>query len=117
MTRGQLFHTVIFTSPKSYPHSPFLENPAILPLKEGALWNRGDHRKRQKNYRKNASGKWNRLFPFWKKKTDALGQTERYTYDAKGQLIEKLEEENRTLQEQAWKYLETMRQMLKDIHP
>lgn len=29
------------------------------------------------------------------------------------QLIEKLEEENRTLQEQAWKYLETMRQMLK----
>lgn len=33
------------------------------------------------------------------------------------QLIEKLEEENRTLQEQAWKYLETMRQMLKDIHP
>lgn len=32
-------------------------------------------------------------------------------------LIEKLEEENRTLQEQAWKYLETMRQMLKDIHP
>ena len=36
-------------------------------------------------------------------------------YDA--ELIEKLEEENRTLQEQAWKYLETMRQMLKDIHP
>ena len=32
------------------------------------------------------------------------------------QLIEKLEGENRTLQEQAWKYLETMRQMLKDIH-
>lgn len=32
------------------------------------------------------------------------------------QLIEKLQEENRTLEEQAWKYLETMRQMLGDIH-
>lgn len=32
------------------------------------------------------------------------------------QLIEKLQGENRTLEEQAWKYLETMRQMLGDIH-
>ena len=106
MTRGQLFHTVIFTSPKSYPHSPFLENPAILPLKEGALWNRGDHRKRQKNYRKNASGEMEQVISLLEKENSLQKQ-----------LIEKLEEENRTLQEQAWKYLETMRQMLKDIHP
>lgn len=32
------------------------------------------------------------------------------------QLTEKLQEENRMLAGQAWKYLETMRQMLKDIH-
>lgn len=31
------------------------------------------------------------------------------------QMIEKLQEENRMLEEQAWKYLEAMRQMLKDI--
>lgn len=32
------------------------------------------------------------------------------------QLIGKLREENRTLEEQAWKYLQVMRQMLGDIH-
>ena len=32
------------------------------------------------------------------------------------QLIGKLREENRTLEEQAWKYLQAMRQMLGDIH-
>ncbi len=32
------------------------------------------------------------------------------------QLIGKLREENRTLEEQAWKYLQAMQQMLGDIH-
>lgn len=32
------------------------------------------------------------------------------------QLIGKLREENCTLEEQAWKYLQAMRQMLGDIH-
>ena len=32
------------------------------------------------------------------------------------QLIGKLRDENRTLEEQAWKYLQAMQQMLGDIH-